>query len=479
MKREATAKKILVLGVDGMDPRLTKRYVEDGKMPNTKKFLEHAACREDLIMLGAQPTVTPPMWTTMATGAYPCTHGITCFYRQSKEHLDVREYNLDSSNCKAEPLWNVFAEAGKKTLVWHWPGSSWPPTSDNKNLHVVDGTQPAAVNMGVATTEMDFVLVANTKVESPHFQAKAASDAEVPCVLADLEVKEDENNKGLMERIMSKGHAKILLNPEDGENSVSEMPFDIVFSPIKEANGWEAAPAEAKEFTVLFGNGMIRRPSLILKNAEGVYDQVAIYRSKKDAEPMVILPKNVMVSNIIDESVKEDNIVLANRSMRLLEIDEDGNRLKIWSSGALEINNDVLWHPHTLYKNVAENVGHPMLFGILGGANQQLLEDCMVSSWDVVMDWNAKALNYLIKDENYDVVFSQVHNVDAQGHMIVKFMKDKGRSRLSEAAYAKIMERIYVQTDEYIENSCICWMRAGQYSSFPTMHKYVRSMSLT
>ena len=28
--------------------------------------------------------------------------------------------------------------------------SSWPPTSDNPNLHVVDGTQPAAVNSGVA-----------------------------------------------------------------------------------------------------------------------------------------------------------------------------------------------------------------------------------------------------------------------------------------------------------------------------------------
>ena len=26
------------------------------------------SCREDLVLLGANPTVTPPMWTTLATG---------------------------------------------------------------------------------------------------------------------------------------------------------------------------------------------------------------------------------------------------------------------------------------------------------------------------------------------------------------------------------------------------------------------------
>ena len=63
---------------------------------------------------------------------------------------------------------------------------------------------------------------------------------------------------------MSKGLRKIILKPEDGENVLSETPFDIVFSPVKEAKGWADAPADAKEFTVLFSNGLIRRPALIL-----------------------------------------------------------------------------------------------------------------------------------------------------------------------------------------------------------------------
>ena len=155
---KARANKILILGIDGMDPVLTKKYVEAGKMPNTKKIIERGAQREDLTMLGAHPTITPPMWTTLATGCYPMVHGITCFSRQSPDNLDEMLYNLDSRNCLAEPLWNVFAENGKKTLVFHWPGSSWPPTSDSPNLHVVDGTQPGVVNMGVAEVESELVI---------------------------------------------------------------------------------------------------------------------------------------------------------------------------------------------------------------------------------------------------------------------------------------------------------------------------------
>lgn len=72
--------KVLVLGIDGMDPMITKKYLEKGVMPNLQKIVERGAQREDLVMLGSVPTVTPPMWTTLATGALPATHGITDFW---------------------------------------------------------------------------------------------------------------------------------------------------------------------------------------------------------------------------------------------------------------------------------------------------------------------------------------------------------------------------------------------------------------
>ncbi|MBP3584538.1 MAG: alkaline phosphatase family protein [Peptococcaceae bacterium] len=147
---KALADKVLVLGIDGMDPKLTQKFIDEGYMPNTKKFIERGAAEEKLHMIGGFPTVTPPMWTTLATGTNPSTHGITEYYATHPEKLDVVIYNFDSTRCKSEQMWNATAEAGKKTLVWHWPGSSWPPSSDNPNLYVVDGTQPGGINCGIA-----------------------------------------------------------------------------------------------------------------------------------------------------------------------------------------------------------------------------------------------------------------------------------------------------------------------------------------
>lgn len=50
MKREPKGKFIIV-GVDGMDASLCKKFLDEGKMPNVKKLLEQGSAREDLVML--------------------------------------------------------------------------------------------------------------------------------------------------------------------------------------------------------------------------------------------------------------------------------------------------------------------------------------------------------------------------------------------------------------------------------------------
>ena len=142
------SEKVLILGLDGMDPGLVNRFRAEGRMPNMDKYIQRGSSAKDLIMLGGVPTITPPMWTTLATGATPATHGITCFWGQSEAEMDGFVYNLNSHRCKAEQLWNITANEGLKTLVWHWPGSSWPPTSESPNLAVVDGAQPGFIGFG-------------------------------------------------------------------------------------------------------------------------------------------------------------------------------------------------------------------------------------------------------------------------------------------------------------------------------------------
>lgn len=296
------SEKVFIIGIDGMDPKFTRYMLRKGRMPNVKRLIEVGGMREDLILLGNHPTVTPPMWTTLSTGATPRVHGIHAFSRTDfKDGLEYSGYNLDSRYCKAEQLWDVTAAAGIKTLVFNWPGCSWPPTSNNPNLHVVDGQQPSNPGSGVATVDAEFMFVADIKTEDVLFRRKCASDSHIPCVINDLAPEPQTKTLQELTAAATKKSSQdsdgvsmpkfksINLTENDGERGLSTSPFDVVLSPIKEAYGWANSPEGAKEFTMLFSGGLLRRVGLILKNELGIYDTVALYKSKKETEPIIVM----------------------------------------------------------------------------------------------------------------------------------------------------------------------------------------------
>lgn len=450
--REKLSKKILVLGIDGLDPRFTKKMLREGNMPNTQKLISQGAAREDLVLLGGHSTGTPPMWTTLATGCYANVHGITDFYRQSPKALDTMEYNLDSTLCKAEQVWNCFAEAGWKTLVWHWPGSSWPPTSDSPNLLVVDGSSPGNVGMSNGQVEEEYIVGASVDVDFTTYKPKAANDVTAPCVITGLqsETLVDGATSATDRLVASEFKIYVMDKAQSLAGVTSEVLINVAVSPIKDAYGWAKAPEDAKEFTLLTSGGLLRRPCLILKNADGIYDRVEIYRSKKETTPMALLPKDVFVEHILDESIVDEKRYTTNRSMRLLELKEDGTQLKMYVSAAMRIDNDKIFHPRSLHKKIMEAAGYlPPTCG-LGCHDVQLTTKCQLASWQAALEWQTRALHYMIEQEKVQVIFSHFHSVDMQAHQCVAFLKDKGESRLPEKAYQGFMENIYRQADDYI-----------------------------
>ena len=452
LERKAAADKILLLGCDGLDPRLTKKYVEKGLMPNVKQYIERGAQRDDLVLLGGHPTVTPPMWTTLATGCYANVHGITGFYRKGLDITDTA-YNIDSRLCKAEQLWNVFAEAGKKTLVWHWPGSAWPPSSDSPNLMVVDGTAPGSVGMAVAQVDSELLVGASTGFKEATFVLKGASDAHKACVVEDLNVDEGAGGLAGLDNAsnMDLNSTFIVYKESQTTTQITEAPMNLVQSPIKDATGWAAAPADAKEFTVLLSGGAIRRPGLILKNEAGIYDKVAIYKNKKEAEPIVVCPLGKLVVEVFDEAIKNDvKYEKVNRNYKLLKIGEDGNTLTLYVSAGMDATNDSVWHPKRLFKEVTENVGYPTPTCMVGNQDPLMITECMLANWYATADWQAAALLHLIESENIDVIFSHYHAVDLEEHMFIKHLADRPFNRQPVEVAEKWMEDLYVQTDYYL-----------------------------
>lgn len=382
---------------------------------------------------------------TLATDAYPVTHGITCYNRKGA-NIDKVEYNITVVTVKQSNSGMFLLKTVKKHWYGHWPGSSWPPSSDSPNLSVVDGLTPACVNI-LNTTDTESVLIANEDIKETSIHPRAAADGNIPCVIEKL-----EDRGGTISGINGTSDQCLILQPEDGEHALSDTPFDVILAPIKAPQNWQfEIPADAKETEFLFSGGFVRRPVLILKGKSGVYDHVAIYLNKKTSEPLAILEKDVFYKNYVDDNYKEDgSVVKSNRHMRIIELKEDGSYLKVWRSFSLDTTANNTWSPTSLQKTVFENVGYAQPMSIVGGGDRTLIEKCMIPAWEEVGQWYADSINYLIDQENYEIIFSHYHNIDIQGHMIVKFLKDHGHNKLSEETYEDFMRKIYAQTDRYI-----------------------------
>lgn len=443
-------KKVFIMGIDGMDPKITQQYIDEGLMPNLVKFLERGSARENLAMIGGQPTVTPPMWTTLATGASPYVHSVHSFSRAG-DYIGLAGYNFDSRNCLAEQLWNVTAEAGIKTLVWHWPGSAWPPSSDNPNLCVIDGTQPEGVNCGNSVIEEEKVMIADEKTPDVLFRAKAATDSNVPCFISGMEFEDNEMEDALATLCGGQERMAVPMLEQGDAETLSKLPMDVIYSPIKPAQGWADTPADAKECTIIHSKGLIHRPCLILKNEEGIYDTMKIFKNKKETEPIATLKTNEYVKNVIDDAIveKTDERIQVNRNMRILEMAEDGSHIRMWISAAMDFHNDTLWYPKSLLPEIVKNVGYPQPCSVAGGQDLQLVEDCMRATWDAAGEWTSDSIHYLIKEHGFQMVFSHFHNIDLQGHMIVQFLK-RGNSSLDAETIQNLFREVYKQTDRYI-----------------------------
>ena len=444
------SEKVIVLGIDGMDPRLSRKYVDAGKMPNLKKIIERGACREDLVLLGAHPTITPPMWTTLATGAYPETHGITCFWAQNKDEISAMEYNLDSRKCKAEQIWNVTVEAGKKTLVWHWPGSSWPPTSDSPLLHVVDGTQPASVNMMMAACDAVYVIEASTEHTELHTKSKNWYAAGVGCVIENLEIDGDPTDAGAL-TFSREPSVNIMLSLADGEGAQEEIDDkEYVYTPLKNAEGWANAPEDAKEFEFTMLMGHVKRYALVIKNEEGIYDTVQLYVNKESTEPFCVLQgvNNSVFMNFDTYNVGAEMEIY--RTFNLMEVAPDGTKVRMITGGAYNHEKHDMFYPESLHQQVIDAAGHvpPIAHGI--GEDPEIVRAFHMPGWEYYCKWQGDAINGLIRENNYDVVFSHLHNLDCVAHCFWMHGKTRKHSLADESVFQGFMQEAYEMTDRYL-----------------------------
>ena len=92
-RRRARASRVVVVGLDGLDPGLAEQWMASGDLPNLRRLAEAGGFRRLATTL---PAITPAAWSSFSTGVDPSRHGIFDFvtrdpltYRPTLSSVDI------------------------------------------------------------------------------------------------------------------------------------------------------------------------------------------------------------------------------------------------------------------------------------------------------------------------------------------------------------------------------------------------------
>jgi predicted AlkP superfamily phosphohydrolase/phosphomutase len=92
-------RKLIILGIDGMDPRLLRQFMSEGKMPNFAALTRQGDFRE---LATSTPPQSPVAWSNLITGMNGGGHGIFDFI-----HRDPKTMKLYFSTSRIAPAGHV------------------------------------------------------------------------------------------------------------------------------------------------------------------------------------------------------------------------------------------------------------------------------------------------------------------------------------------------------------------------------------
>lgn len=113
----ASPPRVLLIGIDGADPRIIDRLIAAGKLPTFRRLRREGAFGP---LRSLEPLLSPVVWTTIATGRLAQDHGVLDFVEIG---ADGNPIPITSLRRKVAALWNVAGQYGKKSGFVGWYGS--------------------------------------------------------------------------------------------------------------------------------------------------------------------------------------------------------------------------------------------------------------------------------------------------------------------------------------------------------------------
>ncbi len=150
--QRAPYRKVFVLGIDGLDPVLLRRFIDEGRLPNFQTLLQEAHFKP---LRTVMPPLSPVAWSAFITGMDAGGHAIFDFVHRdpktllpefsmsraipSDHNLTIGSWVIPLSGGRVEllregkPFWQLLQDKGIPTTVFRMP-VNFPPQGQGRAL---------------------------------------------------------------------------------------------------------------------------------------------------------------------------------------------------------------------------------------------------------------------------------------------------------------------------------------------------------
>lgn len=150
--KKSLINKLVIIGLDGMEPTLVEKFISEGKLPNFSKIKKTGAYTR---LQTTTPAISPVAWSSFMTGTNPSKHNIFDFLSRDprtylpdlssarigkpKKTLSLGKYNIPLSKPeikglrKSIPFWKILGKEGIFSTILRVP-ITFPPEKFSGHL---------------------------------------------------------------------------------------------------------------------------------------------------------------------------------------------------------------------------------------------------------------------------------------------------------------------------------------------------------
>jgi len=394
------ASKVALIGIDAAIPTLVQKYFKMNKLPHMKKLASQGVWSEGIPVF---PTHTASNWNSIATGAWPKTHGVTdmVVHMPGSPLTDVTS-GFYSDLCKAEQLWVTAERADKKCILLKYI-ASWPPKI-TKGVQVEGFGAPGGP--GSRPWGSSPLSLSNSSCFSSQQLEKSQVVTFTDANLSDW----------------------------------------VGVSP-------SAAQPQPLETKITIGPKGNITYNILLAGSSGsdTYDTVYIAKESRGRGGGFYLKKGQVSDWIYEEFQMDGKPVKAYFRMKLMDVGFSGGKkvdFKLFISQIFPVEG---WtYPAGLAKKLVDKVGpflesvshFPYVFGWTD-------EETYAEDFTYQSRWMAKATEYLMSENPWDLYMTQWHGIDNTQHAFLRFDKSVLTEKESETGDRLVLQS-YEAADDLV-----------------------------